>query len=79
MKAHSGIPLKLHGPVGRSSRRPGACAVYVVRKKWLPPGNGNRDFFSFVATIKPPVALVAAECVLDQEDSGAITGFILAD
>jgi hypothetical protein len=53
--------------------------LYVVRKKWLPRESGNRDFFSFVETIKPPVALVAAECVLGQEKNGAITGFILAD
>jgi hypothetical protein len=57
----------------------GMRCLYVVRKKWLPPRSGNRDFFSFVETIKPPVALVAAECVLGQEKSGAINGFILAD
>jgi hypothetical protein len=53
--------------------------LYVVRKKWLPQGSGNRDFVSFVKTIKPAVDLVAAECVLDQEYSGAIKGFTLAD
>jgi hypothetical protein len=57
----------------------GMRCLYVVRKMWLPRESGNRDFFSFVATIKPPVALVAAECVLGQEDSGAIKAFILAD